>query len=100
MIIPWKIMDKFSCICLILLFGNIFPIKLYYNNYFVKQNSDLVNITMSMENSKKGILVNYYEDLKIRVDFVWVIKYSKLLIPRGFDQNFLIIQDEFYKRRQ
>jgi hypothetical protein len=100
MIIPWKIMDKFSCICLILLCGNIFPIKLYYNNYFVKQNSDLVNVTLSMENSKKGILVNYYEDLKIRVDFVWVIRHSKLLIPRGFDQNFLIIQDEFYMWRQ
>jgi hypothetical protein len=26
-----------------------------------------------MENTKDGILVNYYEELKIRLDLVWVI---------------------------
>ncbi len=73
MIIPWKIMDKFSWICLILFFGNIFSNKLFYKNHFVKQNSELVNITLSIENTKDGMLVNYYEELKIRLDFVWVI---------------------------
>jgi hypothetical protein len=69
-------MDKFTWICLILFFGDIFSNKLFYKNHFVKQNSDLVNITFSMENTKDGMLVNYYEELKIRLDFVWVINTS------------------------
>ncbi len=66
-------MARFTIICLILFCGNIFPLKLLYKNHFVKQNLDMVNVTFSMKNTKDGILINYYEELKMRLDLIWVI---------------------------
>jgi hypothetical protein len=101
-------MVRLSWICLILLFGNILPKQLFYNSHFLKQNFDLVNVTFSMVNTKDGILVNYCEDLKIRLDLLWVIilNFSDTKLTSSFqffeessiifDLFFFSVQDETY----
>jgi hypothetical protein len=101
-------MVGFKWICLILFCGNIFSNKLFYKSHFLKQNFEYVNVTISLKNTKDGILVNYYEDSKIKLDFLWVIialfwetkfeiSFEKSLTI--FDLIFISVQDEIYAWR-
>jgi hypothetical protein len=49
-------------------------LKIFYVKHFLKQNSELMNVSFSFKNTKSGMLASYCIEQKSRFEFIWVIK--------------------------
>jgi uridine phosphorylase len=71
---------KLTWFFLILFFGNVKSLKIFYVKHLYKQNSELMNISFSIENTKSGMLVNYSMEQKRIFEFLWVVGYHTIFI--------------------
>ncbi len=71
---------KLTWFFLILFFANVKSLKIFYVKHFYKQNSDFMNISFSIENTKLGMLVNYSIEQKRRFEFLWVVECHTIFI--------------------
>ncbi len=74
-----KMIVKFTLIFLILIFANILCNKLVYINHVLKQDPNFMNTSVTMDNTNKGILINVYGRLKVRLAVIWVNSYRVVL---------------------